>query len=204
MKKVLLPLFFAALLCLQQVALAQANTPDALIKSVTDEVLHVIRTDKALQAGDSRRAIEVVETKVLPHFNFNRMTALAVGRDWRQASPAQQKALVDEFRSMLVRTYSNALTAYKNQTVEFRPARYQPSDTDVTVRTQIAQPGGKPVTIDYDMEKNGDTWKVYDVVVGGASLVTNYRSSFAAEIRAGGIDGLIRTLKAKNVSLEQK
>lgn len=199
---------FAALLAsasffLSPGALAQQMAPDALVKSVTDEVLDIIRKDKDIKAGSTRRAIELVEQKVLPHFNFTRMTALAVGKDWRQASPEQQKVLTAEFRDLLVRTYSNALIAYKNETVDYRPFKTQPGETDVTVRTQIHQAGARqPITLDYSLEKNGNAWKVYDVVVAGVSLVTNYRSSFATEIRNGGIDGLIKTLKAKNSSLE--
>ena len=184
-------------------ALAQQMAPDALVKSVTDEVLDIIRKDKDIKAGSTRRAIELVEQKVLPHFNFTRMTALAVGKDWRQATPEQQKVLTEEFRDLLVRTYSNALIAYKNESVDYRPFKMQPGETDVTVRTQIHQAGARqPITLDYSLEKNGSAWKVYDVVVAGVSLVTNYRSSFATEIRNGGIDGLIKTLKAKNASLE--
>jgi phospholipid transport system substrate-binding protein len=184
-------------------AQAQETAPDALVKNVTTEVLEIIRTDKDIKAGNTQRVIDLVEKKVLPHFNFTRMTALAVGKDWRQASPAQQKILTDEFRDLLVRTYSNALTAYKNETVEYRPFKMQNGETDVTVRTQIHQPGARqPIALDYSLEKNGNGWKVYDVVVAGVSLVTNYRSSFATEIRNGGIDGLIKTLKAKNSSLE--
>ena len=200
-------LFAALLACasffLSPGALAQQMAPDALVKSVTDEVLDIIRKDKDIKAGSTRRAIELVEQKVLPHFNFTRMTALAVGKDWRQATPEQQKVLTVEFRDLLVRTYSNALIAYKNETVDYRPFKIQPGETDVTVRTQIHQAGARqPITLDYSLEKNGSAWKVYDVVVAGVSLVTNYRSSFATEIRNGGIDGLIKTLKAKNASLE--
>jgi len=200
-------LFAALLACaslfLSPGALAQQMAPDALVKSVTDEVLDIIRKDKDIKAGSTKRAIELVEQKVLPHFNFTRMTALAVGKDWRQATPEQQKVLTEEFRDLLVRTYSNALIAYKNETVDYRPFKMQPGETDVTVRTQIHQAGARqPITLDYSLEKNGSAWKVYDVVVAGVSLVTNYRSSFATEIRNGGIDGLIKTLKAKNSSLE--
>ncbi len=184
-------------------ALAQQMAPDVLVKSVTDEVLDIIRKDKDIKAGSTKRAIELVEQKVLPHFNFMRMTALAVGKDWRQASPEQQQVLTVEFRDLLVRTYSNALIAYKNESVDYRPFKMQPGETDVTVRTQIHQAGARqPITLDYSLEKNGNAWKVYDVVIAGVSLVTNYRSSFATEIRNGGIDGLIKTLKAKNASLE--
>jgi phospholipid transport system substrate-binding protein len=181
----------------------QAMAPDALVKSVTDEVLDIIRKDKDIKAGSTKRAIELVEQKVLPHFNFTRMTALAMGKDWRQATPDQQKVLTNEFRDLLVRTYSNALTAYKNETVDYKPFKMQPGETDVTVRTQIHQQGARqPITLDYSLEKNGNAWKVYDVVVAGVSLVTNYRSSFATEVRNGGIDGLIKTLQTKNRSLE--
>ena len=130
------------------------------------------------------------------------MTALAMGREWRSATPEQRRQLTAEFRTLLVRTYSNALTAYKNQSVEFKPFRMQAGETDVVVRSQVVQPGAKPVTIDYNLEKTPEGWKVYDVVVGGVSLVTNYRSTFAQEVRSGGIDGLIRSLQAKNRSLE--
>ncbi|MBI4988912.1 MAG: ABC transporter substrate-binding protein [Rhodocyclales bacterium] len=200
--------FFALLLAGASLLLpigaqAQETAPDVLVKNVTNEVLDIIRKDKDIKAGSTKRAIELVEQKVLPHFNFSRMTALAVGKDWRQANPAQQKVLTEEFRELLVRTYSNALIAYKNETVDFRPFKMKPGETDVTVRTQIHQSGGKqPITLDYSLEKNPQGWKVYDVVVGGVSLVTNYRSTFATEVRNGGIDGLIKTLQTKNRSLE--
>jgi phospholipid transport system substrate-binding protein len=192
----------AACLLLPPAVDAQELTPDALVKNVTNEVLTILRQDKDIQSGSQKRAVELVETKVLPHFNFSRMTALAVGRDWRQANTEQQKALTEEFRTLLVRTYSNALTAYKNQTVSYKPFRMQPSDTDVTVRTQIVQPGSEAVSIDYSLEKGANGWKVYDVIVGGVSLVTNYRESFAAEVRKSGIDGLIKSLQTKNSGLE--
>lgn len=182
---------------------AQAQqTPDALVKSVTDEVLDIIRKDKDIKAGSTRRAIELVEQKILPHFNFSRMTALAVGKDWRQATPEQQKVLTSEFRELLVRTYSNALTAYQDETIDYKPFKMRPDETDVIVRTQINQPGARqPITLDYSLEKSGNAWKVYDVVVAGVSLVTNYRANFATEVRNGGIDGLIKTLQTKNRSL---
>ena len=172
--------------------------PDVLVKNVTNEVLEIVRKDKDIQSGNTRKAIELVEAKVLPNFNFARMTQLAVARDWRQASPAQQKALTDEFRTLLVRTYSKALTEYRNQTMDFKPVKAQPTDTDVKVRTEIKQSGAKPVELDYYLEKTPAGWKVYDIEVGGISLVTNYRESFASEVRNGGIDGLIKTLQTKN------
>lgn len=179
-------------------ASVDTSTPDTLVKDVTEEVLATLRTDSSIKSGDVKRAAELVETTVLPHFNFSRMTALAVGREWRSATPEQKKQLTDEFRTLLVRTYSNALTSFKNQTVEYRPFKMAPTDTDVTVRTQINQPGGRPIPIDYALEKVDESWKVYDVMVAGVSLVTNYRETFAAEIRAGGVDGLVKTLHTKN------
>lgn len=179
-------------------AWAQDIAPDALVKTVTNDVLEIVRKDKDIQSGNTRKAIELVDAKVLPHFNFQRMTALAVGKDWRQASPAQQKALTEEFRTLLVRTYSKALTEYRNQTIDFKPLKMQTADTDVTVRTQVVQAGAKPIQIDYNLEKNDKAWKVYDISVAGVSLVTNYRGSFAEEVSANGIDGLLKSLHNKN------
>lgn len=183
---------------------AQQDAPDVLVKTVTNDVLAIVREDKDIQSGSTKRAMELVEQKVLPHFNFTRMTQLAVGRDWRQASPEQQAQLVAEFKTLLVRTYSNALTGYRNQVIAFKPARYQPTDTEVIVRTEVKQPGAQPVSIDYSLRKETDGWKVYDVVVANVSLVTNYRDSFAAEVRNSGIDGLIKSLQNRNKSLEAK
>lgn len=178
--------------------MAQMVAPDVLVKNVTNDVLEIVRKDKDIQAGNSRKAVELAEAKVLPHFDFAHMTRLAVGKAWRQASPVQQKALTEEFRALLVRTYSKALTEYRNQAIDFKPVKMQPADTDVVVRTLVQQTGGKPVDIDYSLEKTDQGWKVYDIAVAAVSLVTNYRSSFAQEVSAGGIDGLIATLRAKN------
>jgi phospholipid transport system substrate-binding protein len=175
--------------------------PDVLIKNVTSEVVEIVSKDKDIQSGNSKKAIELVEAKVLPHFNFSRMTALAMARDWRTATPAQQKTLTDEFHALLVRTYSKALSEYKSQTVEFKPFKMNAADTDVKVRTQINQGGGtKPIALDYYLDKSATGWKVYDIEVGGISLVTNYREFFATEVRKGGVDGLIKALQAKNHS----
>lgn len=179
-------------------AIAQEMAPDVLVRTVSNDVLDIVRKDKEIQAGNARKAAELAEGKVLPHFNFGRMTMLAVGKDWRKASPEQQKSLTDEFRALLVRTYSKALTEYRNQMIEYKPLKMQPGDTDVVVRTLVIQSGAKPVQIDYSLEKNERGWKVYDITVADVSLVTNYRGTFSQEIRAGGIDGLIETLKAKN------
>ena len=199
--KYLFALFSSLLLALS--VMAQETAPDALIKTVTNEVLDIVRKDKDIQSGNTKKAIELVEAKVLPHFNFTRMTQLALARDWRQASAAQQKTLTDEFRHLLVRTYSKALTEYKNQTIDFKPFVAKAGETDARVRTEIKQSGaGKNIELDYFLEKSGAGWKVYDIEVGGISLVTNYRDSFAAEVRNNGIDGLIKSLQAKNKSGE--
>jgi phospholipid transport system substrate-binding protein len=184
------------------IAFAQ-ETPDALVKRVSDELLQLVRTDKALASGDQRKVIEVAEAKVLPHFDFERMTRLAVGRNWAQASEPQKQSLVKEFRTMLVRTYSSSLSAYRNQTIEVKPTKMTAADKDTTVRTAVIQPGGPPIPIDYAMDKAGDgSWKVYDVIVDGVSLVTTYRSSFNEQIQKGGIDGLVKTLADRNRSPE--
>jgi phospholipid transport system substrate-binding protein len=188
--------FFAAAVSAQDLA------PDAQVKKITDEVIGIIKQDQDIRAGNQKKINELVDAKVLPHFNFSHMTALAVGRNWPKASAEQQKALTSEFRTLLVRTYSSALSTYKNQVIEVKPLRAAAGDTDVTVRTQVKQPGTEPVSIDYSMEKTPGGWKVYDVVVGGVSLVTNYRETFNAEIRDGGVDGLIKSLASKNGSLE--
>ncbi|MDR1848879.1 MAG: ABC transporter substrate-binding protein [Zoogloeaceae bacterium] len=177
---------------------AQEPTPDGIVQSVTEEVLKILREDKDIQAGNLNKIGELVDAKVLPHFNFRRMTQLAVGREWRQASAAQQNELVQQFRDLLLRTYGNAVVSYRDQKFVYKPLKMKPDETDVQVRTEIVQPGGTRIQIDYSMEKKDQGWKVYDVVVGGISLVTNYRETFAQEIRAGGIDGLIRALSEKN------
>lgn len=183
---------------------AQANPlpPDVLVREVTNDVLNIVRQDKAIQSGDTQRVIALVDEKVLPHFDFRRMTMLAVGRDWRNATPAEQERLIAAFRTLLVRTYSNALTQYRDQTIDFKPLRAAITDTTVQVRTEVQQSGAQPVTIDYVLEKAPDGWKVFDVIVAGVSLVTNYRGSFADEIRKGGVAGLIQSLESKNRELE--
>lgn len=183
------------------VALAQ-EAPDALVKRVANEVQQIIKTDPKVQAGDQQRIRDVIETKLLPNFDFERMTALATGRNWRQATPDQQKQLIDQFRALLVRTYSGALAQYRDQVMEFKPLRGDPGATDVTVRSEVMRAGQVPVPIDYSMTKTASGWKAYDVIVGGISLVTNYRDEFNEQIKGGGIDGLIKTLAAKNQGLK--
>jgi len=202
-KTLLTGLFLAGCMALPARA-ADITPPDALAKNVTEDVLAVLRADKDIQAGNTKKVVDLVETKVLPHFNFTRMTRLAVGANWRQASPEQQKRLTDEFRTLLVQTYAATLTAYRDQKVEFRPLRMQPSDTDVMVKTSINQASGKPVSVDYRMEKTDAGWKVYDVVVADLSLVQNYRGTFNSEVQKGGVDGLIKALADKNKQLTGK
>ena len=194
---VLFGLFFAA-----SGALANEEAPDAMIRKVTDDVLNIVRQDKDIRSGNTKKAIELVEAKVLPNFNFQRMTALAMGRDWNKANADQKKRLTDEFKTLLVRTYSNALTGYKDQTIRYKPAKLQAGDTEVMVRTEIVQPGNKPIPLDYSLEKQPEGWKVYDVVVAGVSLVTNYRDTFNQEVRANGVDGLIDMLAKKNNQMD--
>ncbi len=182
---------------------AQEMAPDVLVKTVTLEVVDMIQKDKDIQAGDGKKAIALIETKVLPHFNFQAMTASAVGRNWDKATADQKARLMDEFKTLLLRTYANSLASYGNQKFEFRPLRAKPTDTDVTVNVRIMQPGVQPVTIDYDMEKLLGGWKVWDVRVGGISLVANYRTEFDNVVHDSGIDGLIKALQAKNKSLER-
>ena len=187
--------FLAALLLWTGLAHAAPElTPDALAKKTTEEVLAVLRADKAIQNGDVKRAYELVEAKVLPNFDFNRMTQLAMGKYWPRASAQQKQQLVAEFRNLLVRTYASSLTRFSNQIVVFKPLAGANDPNDVTVRSQILQPGGQPIPIDYSMYKTAFGWKVYDVTIENVSLVTNYRASFASTIRQAGIDGLIAQL----------
>jgi phospholipid transport system substrate-binding protein len=178
-------------------ARAQAVAPDAMVKQISIEVIDAVKADKAIQAGDVKRIISLVDSKILPHVNFQRMTSSAVGRYWRQASPEQQKRLQEEFKLLLVRTYAGALAQVKDQTVEFKPLRARPDDTEVIVRSEV-KGRGDPIQLDYRLEKAGDAWKIYDVNVLGVWLVETYRSDFAQRISANGIDGLINVLAERN------
>jgi phospholipid transport system substrate-binding protein len=177
---------------------AQDLGPEELVKKITDDVLSAVQSDKELAAGNRQKAIKLAEEKILPHVDFEEATRLAVGRGWAQASPEQKKSLVQEFRNMLVRTYSNAIGAYEGQTMKVLPSRVKPGDDDATVRNQFIRPGGKPVLIDYSMRKTPQGWKIYDIVVEGVSLVLTYRSEFDAVVKQEGIDGLIKRLTQKN------
>ncbi|HEX4885269.1 MAG TPA: ABC transporter substrate-binding protein [Casimicrobiaceae bacterium] len=176
------------------------EAPDALVKRVAQETIDLIKSDPKVQAGDPARVREVVESRLLKHFDFARMTQLAMGRSWRQATPEQQKRLVEEFRTLLVRTYSNALTQYRDERIDVKPFRAEPAATEATVRTEVVRQGRQPVQIDYGMTKTPEGWKAYDVVVGGVSLVTNYRDEFNELVRSSGVDGLVKSLVEKNGS----
>jgi phospholipid transport system substrate-binding protein len=178
---------------------AEGPAPDVLVRNTTEEVLTIVRNDKDIKAGKVDRIVDLIEEKVAPHFDFPRMTRLAVGRAWRDATPAQRDALIKEFRTLLVRSYSAAFTAYTGVTVEYRPFRFNPGDTEASVQTLIKLPDGKEsIAVDYDMTLTPNSWKVYDVRVAGASLIINYRNLFALDIDRGGIDGLIKSLVNKN------
>lgn len=189
----------AATIAVASAAAFAQQAPDQLVKQVSSEVLDAAKADKSIQAGDVQKVSALVEAKVMPHVNFQRMTASAVGRYWRQATPDQQKKLQDEFKTLLVRTYSGALAQVRDQTVQLKPMRSSPEDTEVIVRTEI-RGKGDPIQLDYRLEKAADGWKIYDVNVLGVWLVENYRNSFAQEIGAGGIDGLIAKLIERNKS----
>jgi len=177
---------------------AEELTPDALIKTISTDVLAAMRQDKDIQAGNPKKIASLVEAKILPHFDFEHTTRIAMGANWRRASPEQREQLVREFRTLLVRTYSSALMNYRDQVLEFKPLRAQPGDTQVTVRSEVRQSGTQAVSIDYEMEKTPSGWKVYDVKISGASLAATYRDTFADEVRNRGIEGLIDSLSGKN------
>ena len=196
LKKMLLPIV-AAFGMLAGSAIAQ-EAPDDMVRRSTNEILAAMKADKDLQAGNQKKIEKLADEKVLPYFNFVRMTQLAVGRNWREASDAQKKSLIDEFRTLLVRTYSTSLSQYRNQTIEVKPLKLAAAEAEAVVKTQVIQPGGQPIPIDYSMEKTANGWKVFDVLIDGVSLVTNYRSSFNTEIQKTGIDGLIKSLADRN------
>jgi phospholipid transport system substrate-binding protein len=198
----MLRLFFVLLMLTSgfnaSTGLADDIPPDVLARTTTQEVIAILKQDKDLRSGNQAKVYQLVEARILPNFDFNRMTQLAVGKHWSRATAQQKQSLVTEFRNLLVRTYSSSLTAFTDQTVDFKPMMMKPGDTDVTVRSEIRQPGGQPIPINYSFYKTAFGWKVYDVTIDGVSLVTNYRSSFASTIRQDGIDGLIKTLAAQS------
>ena len=179
---------------------AEVMPPDVLIKNTVQEVLTIVKQDKDIRAGDKKKTLALVDAKVLPNFDFDRMTRLAVGKGWRNATPEQKKSLVTEFRNLLVRTYANAFTGYQDQTLEVKPLTIPAGADEVTVKSSIIKPGAQPIEVDYEMEKNPEGWKAFDLIVEGASLVTTYRGTFSETIQQSGIDGLIKMLTDKNAA----
>lgn len=177
------------------------EAPDALVKRITQEVVDTARNDKEIRAGNRKRIRTLVETHILPHVDFQRATAMTVGRFWREATPQQQQQLIDEFRALLIHTYSGALSQIGDQKLAFMPLRAAPGDDEVEVRFQVQQPRGETINVSYRLYKAGDGWKVYDVNLLGAWLIETYKGNFTTEIGRSGIDGLIRTLSEKNRKL---
>lgn len=191
-------IYFLALLSFSTLSVAEIG-PDELVKKTADEVLEIVKNDKDIQAGDQQKIFALAEAKILPNFDFDRVSRLVLGRNWSNATPEQQAEFQKEFRSLLLRTYASALSKYRDQTIKYLPFRSQPGATKASVKTQILQPGGQPIGIDYTLEKGPNGWKVYDIVIENVSLVTSYRSQFNDEIRqSGGMDGLIKKLAEKN------
>ncbi|MBI3221991.1 MAG: ABC transporter substrate-binding protein [Nitrosomonadales bacterium] len=190
----------AGVLMLVGVAHADVVAPDVLINTTVQEVLAIVKQDKDIQAGNQKKILELVDAKVLPHFDFTRMTQLAVGKSWRTATPEQKQALVTQFRNMLVRTYTKAFTVYRDQTVEVKPFKMAADATEATVKTLINKPGAQPVPVDYEMKKSADGWKAFDVSIEGVSMVMSYRGTFDTQIQQNGIDGLIKMLSDNNTS----
>lgn len=198
-------LFLLVGLFIASIAQAELMPPDQLVKQITQETYVYVNQDASLQKGDISKLIDWAEKSILKDFDFNRMTRLAVGKDWRQATPEQQKQLVYEFRKLLIRTFANAFIGIKKeQTIEYKPFKLNPDDQSVVVKTLILKPGAKPIDVNFSLEKMADSWKVYDVTMAGISLITNYRDAFAQEIHTNGVDGLIKMLAEKNKQLEQK
>lgn len=191
---------FAGVLCMVGVALADVIPPDELIKTTAQDVLTIVKQDKDIQAGNQKKILDLVDAKVLPHFDFTRMTQLAVGKHWRTATNEQKQSLVTEFRNMLVRTYTKAFTVYRDQTVEVKPFKMAADATEVTVKTAINKPGSPSIPVDYEMRKTADGWKAFDVAIEGVSMVTSYRGTFDTQIQQNGIDGLIKMLADKNAN----
>ena len=181
-----------------------AEAPDALVKRISADVIETVKADKDIQAGNRNKIMDLVNSKILPHVDTEKMTQQAAGRFWRQATPEQQKRLSEEFRTLLVYTYSGALSQIKNETIEFKPMRNDPADTEVEVRSQVNVPRGEPITLNYRLAKGAQGWKIYDINVLGAWLVETYKGTFAAEINKSGIDGLINKLAERNKQLASK
>ncbi len=192
----IIPFLLSSLIAVS--ASAQNLAPDELVRKVTADVLDSIKADKQLQAGDRKKALALAEEKILPHVDFQEAAKLATGKAWNSATPEQQKKVTDEFRSMLVRIYSNAIDVYRGQTMKVLPVRQAPGATDVTVRNQYLREGRPPVPVEYSMKKTPEGWKIYDISVEGVSLVLTYRAEFEQITRTSGVDGLIKRLAEKN------
>lgn len=186
-----------AMWLLSGVAMA-GMTPDQLVKKTADDVIEVIKNDKDIQAGNQQKIFALAEEKILPNFDFEKVSRLVLGKNWTNATPEQKTAFQAEFKTLLLRTYATALSKYKNQTIEYKPFRMEAGAESATVKTAIQQPGGDPISVDYSLGKKADDWKVFDIVIEGVSLVTNYRSQFAQEIRQNGLDSLTKKLDDKN------
>ena len=191
------------MLCFSAGVLA-AESPDALVKRTAEDVMAIVKNDKDIQAGNQDKIFALAEEKILPNFNFDRVSRLVLGKNWTKATPDQKAAFQTEFRTLLLRTYATALSKFKNQTIEYKPLRLADGANTAAVKTVILQPGGQPIAVDYALEKQSDAWKVYDIVIEGVSLVTNYRGQFTQEIRQNGLDSLIKKLAEKNSAAKAK
>ena len=196
-------LLAGTMLCFTAGALA-AESPDALVKRTAEDVMAIVKNDKDIQAGNQDKIFALAEEKILPNFNFDRVSRLVLGKNWTKATPDQKAAFQTEFRTLLLRTYATALSKFKNQTIKYKPLRLADGANTATVKTVILQPGGQPIAVDYALEKQSDVWKVYDIVIEGVSLVTNYRGQFTQEIRQNGLDSLIKKLAEKNSAAKAK
>jgi phospholipid transport system substrate-binding protein len=205
MKAIVKILCLAGLALFANVAMANIDmAPDALVKQTADDVLAIVKNDKDIQAGNQQKLFAVVEEKILPNFDFDRVCRMVLGKNWKSASPEQQALFQKEFRSLLLRTYATALGKYRDQVIEYRPMQTDASEKNVTVKTQIIQKGGQPIAVDYSLVKGPAGWKVYDITIESVSLVTNYRSQFSSEIRQNGLDSLNKKLADKNAAAEVK
>jgi phospholipid transport system substrate-binding protein len=180
-----------------------AEAPDLFVRKIADEVFEILKTDKDLKAGNKEKAYKITEEKILPYFDFDRISKLVLGKAWPAATKDEQEAFKKEFRTMLVKTYGSALLKFKDQTLNYKPTRFQPSDEEVLVKTEILKSGAPPLPIDYMLEKDGDSWKVFDIIIEGVSLVTNFRGQFGNEIKQNGIASLISKLAEKNADSDK-
>lgn len=192
-----------SLFCFSGLALA-IEAPDALVKRTAEDVLAIVQSDSDIQAGDQAKIFALAEEKILPNFNFERVSRLVLGKNWTRATDDQKVAFQSEFRTLLLRTYATALSKYKNQKIEYLPLRMGDGDKTVSVKTKIIQSGAQPISVDYALARENDTWKVYDIVIEAVSLVTNYRGQFSQEVRQNGLDSLIKKLAEKNAAASTK